>query len=198
MVYEELRILSEEPVEQVLILFRLPGHITHGIHAVALQLPGIALPHSPEVRKGSVVPELLPVAFLIQLCDTHAILICRDMLCHDIHGHLAEVQVAAYAGRSRDTGLRKHLQDDLHGKLVGGQAVGIQILRHIHEYLVDGIDDDVLRSDIPKIYLIDPLAVGHIVGHTGLCDNEVRLKPRICRNLRIEKGGTTEPAPGGL
>ena len=88
MVDEQLRIHTEKAVEQVLVRQRSPGHIPQGVHAVGLQLFGVALAHSPKIRQGSVGPQLLPEAPLIQLRNPGAVFIRFYMLGPHIHSHL--------------------------------------------------------------------------------------------------------------
>ena len=69
---------------------------------------------------------------------------------------------------------------------MGGELVGIQVVRHIHEHLVDGVDNDVLRGNILEINLIDTGAVLHVVRHSRRRDDEVNRQRRVCLQLREE------------
>lgn len=70
-------------------------------------------------------PQFAPEFHLIQFRDADAVLVCGDMLRHDVHGHLAEKKVRADACRRRDAGGRKHIKDDLHGQVMGCQLIGV-------------------------------------------------------------------------
>ena len=63
------------------------------------------------------------------------------------------------------------------------EFVGIQVVRHVHEHLVDGVDYDVLRRDILEVDLIDAGAVLHVVRHPRRRDDEVNRQRRICLQL---------------
>ena len=148
-------------------------------------------------------PQDPAVAFFIERGDTHSVLIRRNVLRHDIHGHLAQVQVRPNPCRGRNSCDSVDIPDDPSGKLTGRRAVlcrtrdslrmpkfpcrrktahpvgtdmrrrpwripsrrdsvclpgtgmigrpwgtGIQIMRHIHHDLVDGIYMAVLRRYI--------------------------------------------------
>jgi len=80
------------------------------------------------------------------------------MLCHNIHGYLAKIQVCAYASGGSDTRFVKDITYHLHGKLSGGHMVGSQIIGHVHENLVNGVNVYVLGGDVFQIYLVYPCA----------------------------------------
>ena len=42
-----------------------------------------------------MIPQFFPKRGLRQLRNTHALLIRRDMFCHNIHGHLAQIQIGS-------------------------------------------------------------------------------------------------------
>ena len=131
-------------------------------------------------------PHGLPVGHLVQLGDAYPVFIRWDMLRHNIHGHLTEKEVGADPRRGRDACCLNDIQYDLHGKVMGRQLVGIQVVGHIHEYLVDGVDHDVLRGDVFQVDLVDLCAVFHVVGHAGRGDDEVDFQLRVLLQLRDE------------
>ena len=53
------------------------------------------------------------------------------------------------------------------------QTVGVQIAGHIHEHLVDGVDDDVLGRDVFHIDGVNAVAVLHVIRHARRCDDEI-------------------------
>ena len=127
---EELGVDAEHPVEQLLVVVfagvpeGAAGDVAHGVKSGGFQLPGVALAHPPEVRQGAVIPELFPVTQLIQLGDADAVLIRRNVLRHDVHGHLAEVEIAADARRGGDAGGPQDIQDHGLRQFLRRRAVG--------------------------------------------------------------------------
>ena len=77
----------------------------------------------------------------------------------NIHRHFAEIEVGANPGGRRDASGQEDIQYDIHCKVMGREAVGGKVVRDIHEHFVDGVDDDVLRRNIPHVNLIDTGAV---------------------------------------
>ena len=66
------------------------------------------------------------------------------------------------------------------------ELVSIQVVRHVHEHLVDGVDYDVLRRDILEVDLIDAGAVLHVIRHSGRRNDKVNRQRRVCLQLREE------------
>ena len=66
------------------------------------------------------------------------------------------------------------------------ELVGVQVVRHVHEHLVNGIDHNVLRRDVLEVDLIDAGAVLHVVSHARRRDDEVNGKGRILLQLGEE------------
>ena len=184
MIDQKLRVFSEKMIQQLFICFRASGHITHGIHTVCLQLFRIALPHTPEIRERSVRPKRSPVAHLIQQGDTNTIFISRNMLRHNVHRDLCKIKIGADPGRRCDARRLKDLLHDLLCKTMRRKPVHAEIIRHIHEHLIDGINDNILRSNILHVDPVDPRAVLHVKCHPRRCCYEVQFKSRICRQLR--------------
>ena len=195
---EELGVYTEQIVEQLLPLEGAPGNIPHSVETQRSQLLLVAPAHPPEIRQGPVVPQKTAVAHLVQLRDAYPMLIRRSMLGLDIHGHLAEVEIGADARRRDDTGLQEHVQDDLPGQLPGRQAVGIQIPRHIHHHLVDGVGVDILRGDILQIDLIDLGAPVHVASHPWRSHDVVQCQSRVFLQVRIVGGGAGKLAAWSL
>jgi len=131
-------------------------------------------------------PKLAPELHLIQLCNADAVLVGGDVLRHNIHCHFAEEKIRADSCCCCDAGCFKHIEDDLHGEIMGGELVGVQVVRHVHEHLVDGVDNDVLRRNVLEVDLIDAGAVLHVVRHPGRRDDEVNRQRRVCLQLREE------------
>ena len=72
-----------------------------------------------------MIPKLLPVAPLVQLRDPHPPAVRGDVLGHNVHGHLAKIEIGADSGGGRDAGALQHVQDHLHRQLPGGHAVEV-------------------------------------------------------------------------
>ena len=151
MVDEQLCVDAEHLVEQlfVVVFVRLADgafcNVAHGVDTDGLELFGVTPSNAPKVRQRTVRPELPAVAHFVKLCDADAIFIRRDVLRHDVHGDLAEVEICSDARRGRDAGVVQYVQYDAHGEFPRGQAVGLEIGRCVDEYLVDGIDVNVVR-----------------------------------------------------
>ena len=57
----------------------------------------------PQIRQRPVLPQLTPKALLVQLRNTHAVGIRRNMLRPHIHRHLRQKQISADACSSGNT-----------------------------------------------------------------------------------------------
>ena len=139
MIDEKFCIDTEEIIQQLIPFQCTTGHIPHGIHAMSLQFPGISPAQPPEIRERPVVPQRPAVRNLIQYGDPASVLIRRLMLRHNIHGDLRQVQIRADSRRGCDTGLPEHLRHHMTGQFFRRHTQRPQIIRHIHEYLVNGI-----------------------------------------------------------
>ena len=173
MVYQQFGIDAKEPVEQFLIMNRHARNLPHRFHAMQRQFVGNTLAHPPELGDGSIVPQLAPIRHLVEFGNTHAVLISRHLLRHNIHRHLAEIHIGADASRSRDARLFQHVAYHRHSQFVGRHLVSTKIGRDIHKHLVDAIDMDILRSNVLQIDAIHPAAHLDIVGHPGRRDDKV-------------------------
>ena len=184
MIDEQFCVFAEQFVQQILVFLRAQRDIAHGAHAVLLEFFRGAASHAPEVGERLVRPQFVPEFALVQLGDTHAIPVGRNVLGNNIHRHLAQKQVGADAGRGRDAGGVQHIEDDFPRQLTRGQTVGLQIAGHVHEHLVDGVHHHVLRRDIFHVNGINPAAVRHIMCHMRRCDDEIHRKRRVYPQFR--------------
>ena len=90
----------------------------------------------------------------------------------------------------------QHIAYDHAGKVMSGGAPGFQVIRGVHEHLVDGIDMNILRGHISGIDVIYSGAVINIKRHTGLGHNIVQLQMRVTGQLTGQAGAAGEvPAP---
>ena len=158
---EEFSVDAEHPIEQffIVVFVRLADgascNIPHGVDADGFQLFCITVPNAPEICQRAVRPKLLTVAHFVKLRNADAIFVRLDVLCHNVHSDLAEIEVAADACRGCDARGVQDVRDHNLCQLTGGHVVSLQIARHIHHHLVDGIDMDVLRGDVFQVYVVD-------------------------------------------
>ena len=166
-----------------------PCQVPHGIDAVRFQpLDGAGTGH-PEIRQGSVIPQQIPIGLLIQFRNADTIFVCRDVLCHNVHGQLCKVEVSADACRCGDAGVVQHLPHHGHGKFMGAHVIIRQIARHINENLVDGVGVNVCRGHIFEVGLVDLGGHIQIPLHPGRCNNVTQPQCRVCvQGVGIERG----------
>ena len=204
MVDQNLRVDPEQLVQQLLIVVvrglpdGAPGDVPHGVQPVGLQLVCIAPAHPPEVGERAVAPQQPPVAPLIQLRDAHAVLVRRHVLGPDVHGHLGQIQVGTHARRRGDAGGFENVQDDRAGQLPGRHVVGVQVVGHVHEHLVDAVEEDVLRRDVFQVDAVDFGAPVDVVGHPWRGHQVVQGQGGVLLHRPIVPGGAGEPPARGL
>ena len=154
MVNEQLRVHTKLLIQQRLIMKvigfaqRTPCHIAHGVKPQFFQPPGVAPAYPPKICQRPMIPEVLPIAHFIQLGDPDAVLIRLHMLGHNVHCHLAKIEVCTNARGGCDAGIGQHILDHPGSQLPGCQAIGFQIGCGIDEHLIDGIYMDILRCHI--------------------------------------------------
>ena len=142
-----------------------------------------------------MAPQVFPEAALVQFSNPHPVFVGGDVLGRDVHGYLAEKQIGADPRGGGDAGRGEHIQQDGFGQLPGRQPVGVQIVGHIQKYLVDGIDDDVLRGYVFQIQVVDSGAVFHIVGHPGRGHDVVHRQFRMGSQFPGRAGAAGQPLP---
>ena len=142
-----------------------------------------ACTYSPKVRDWCVRPPFILESLLIQLRNTHSVLIGWNMLCHNIHSDLAEKHIRAYACRSRDTRCVKHILYQHTGKTVTVRVIGAEIARSIYENLVNRVCEYIFGSDIFEIYAVNLSAHFHVVSHLRSCNNIINSEGRILHKL---------------
>ena len=201
---QDLRVHPEQLVQQFLVVVvrvlsdGAPGNVSHGVEAIGLQLVGVALAHPPEVGEGPVIPKQLPIGHLIQLGDPHPERVGLDLLGHDVHGDLGQVQVRAHARRGGDAGGFQDIQDHGPGQLPGGHVVGVQVIGQVHEHLVNGVGEDVLRRHIFQIDAVDFRAPVNVLCHPGRRYNVVQGQGGILLHIWVMPGGISELMAGGI
>ena len=200
-VNQKLRVFTEKSVQQFFIIYRTARYITHSIYASGLQLACVATAYAPEIRQRAVLPQLTPEALLVQLRNTHAVGIRRNMLRPHIHRHLRQKQISADACGSGNTRFAQNIKNNTHRQLPRRQAVKLKILRYIHKHLVHRINYNILRRHITQINFVNPRAVFHIIGHPRRRNNKIqcqlRLGLQLCIGIRRTAklpAGSSKPA----
>ena len=189
MVDEQLCVDAEHLVEQlfVVVFARLADgafcNVAHGVDTDGLELFGVTPSDAPKVRQRTVRPELPAVAHFVKLRDADAVFIRRNVLCHDVHGDLAEVEVCADARRGRDACGAQHIEDHSLRQLAGRHVVGLKIAGHVHHHLVDGVDVDILGRDVFEIDIINLRADLDVLRHLRRCDKIAHRARRVSRQL---------------
>ena len=189
MVDEELSVDAEHLVEQlfVVIFARLADgafcNVAHRVDTDGLELFGVAAPDAPKVRQRTVRPELPAVAHFVKLRDADAIFIRRDVLRHDVHGDLAEVEIRSDARRGRDARGVQHIEDHGLCQLMGGHVIRLEVAGHIHHHFIDGVDVDVLGRDVFEIDVVDLRADLNVFRHLRRRDKITHRARRVSCQL---------------
>ena len=186
---EDFCIHAENLIQTIFSVDGEPCQVPHGVDAVGFQsLDGAGTGH-PEIRQRAMVPQQIPVGLLVQLRNADAILVRRDMLCHNVHGQLCKVEVGADACRCGDAGVVQHLPHHGHGKFMGAHVVVGQIACHINENLVDGVGVDICRGHIFEVGLVDLGGHIQIPLHPGRRNDVTQTQRRVCvQGIGIKRG----------
>ena len=110
-------------------------------------------------------PQRLAVAHLIKFCNSDPVFVRLDVLCSDVQRDLAQIKIWSNTGGGSDASGFQHIQNDFHGKFPGRKLIHRKIIGDIHKHLIDGVNMDVLRSDIFEINLVDLCADFDIMRH---------------------------------
>ena len=110
-------------------------------------------------------PKLPSEASFVKLCYPYSEFIRRHMLCNYVHRYLAQKQIGTDTGGCGNSRFLHNLPDHLHRKIMCGYLINAQIMGHIHEHLVYGINMHILRGNIFHIYTDYPGAGLHIMLH---------------------------------
>ena len=203
MVQQQPGIHPKGAVKPLLVPFGPQGNIPHGEHSGRFQLACRPRPHPPKIRQRTVFPQQAPIGHFIQLGYPYPVFIGVNVLGHNIHGHLAQIQVRAYPRRSCNAGGFQHIQNQPHGKFAGRQPVSFQVRGRINKYLIDGINMNVLRRHILQVGVVYFGAYFQVMGHLRRRHNIVQLQGRICcqfrRLVRFSRKDTARcpvPPPG--
>ena len=137
MVNKQLGIDTEKAIKRFFVFDRESSQLSHRVDTQAGEPIGDAMPHTPETREWLEVPQFAPIGHLVELGNAHATLIGCNVLCFDIHGHLAQVEVRANARCGGDACVAQHIVNQGLSQLMRRHLVGLQVLRSIDKYLVD-------------------------------------------------------------
>ena len=140
----------------------------------------------------------MSVALLRQLGNADAVLVRRNAFGPDVHGDLAEIEVRPDARRGGDAGGLQHVQNDFHGEVTGAEAVGPQVVGHVHENLVDGVVNDVFRGNVFQIDTVNLGAPLHVMGHLRRSHDVIHRQAGVRFQLRIVGGRAGELPPRRL
>ena len=192
MIDEQLRVHTEQLIKAVAAIGpRLegkPGKLSHGENTPVGQLFCDSRAHPPEIRQGLVIPQLPAIAHFVQVRHPHPVLVRGDVLGHNVHCHLAQVQVGSHPCRGGNACGIDDFQNQLFCQASGIHMVELQVGGGIDKHLVDGVDMNVLRRYILEINLIDVAAVLHIVCHSGRGHDVIQLLFRVAFQLHIVTG----------
>lgn len=143
MVDQKLGIDAKKAVEEIFVGL---GNGAHGSDAVRFQAPGGTGADPPEIREGLVVPELIPVAFFVQFSDKIV-----SVFGGDVQGDLGQIEIRSDTAGSANAGSAIDICHDLLAQFAGGESVQRQVIRYIHEGLVDRIYVNIFFGDILQI-----------------------------------------------
>jgi len=156
-----------------------PGDIAHCKQLQGFQFSGSASAYTPEICQRTVCPQQFPVFHFIEFGDADAILVRLSFLGNNIHGHLGEIQIGADACGRCNSRIVQHITHHGHGEFMRRHTVRLQIVRHIDEHFINGVDDNILGSNIFEVGRIDSAAVFLVQSHARRCDYIRNLKRRI-------------------
>ena len=157
MVDEDLGVDAELLVERLL---GSHGKLAHGVDAHAREPAHGALADTPEISERLVVPEGRLVALLVELAKEVGAVLCRD-----VEGDLGEVEVGSDATACGDARGGEHVGADALAELARRASVEREVVSHVHEDLVDGVDVDVLRREVLEVDAVDVGGALHVERH---------------------------------
>ena len=198
MVYEQFRVHTEGAVQQFIVFQRTHCDIPHSEDAESFKPCGISASDPPEIGYGRVMPKLLTIAHLIELCDTDTVLVCGDVLRDDIHCDLCKIHISAYAGSRRYGCCRKNVTYHTPCEFMRCQAVCVQIRGRVDEHFIYRINVYIFRGDVFQINIVYPGAYIYIVRHSRFCGDIVKFERRVCRELRRVHRLSCEPVTRGV
>ena len=155
MINQNLCINSKLFKKQPGIFQRGSGNIPHCADKIFIQSASRCPPHPPEISKRLMIPELAAKSHNIKLSNTHAVLVCRNMLCNNIHGGLAQKEIGSNTGRGSNSRFVQHLADYLYRKLMSSHFIKWQIRCRINKNFINRINVNIFGRKIAKVNIIN-------------------------------------------
>ena len=183
MVYQQLGIYTEKPVQHFLIFNRTARNIPHCVKRICLQFLGIPLPYPPKVGKRTVPPQQTAVTHFVKLRYANSVFIGLYVLCHNIHRNFAKIHICAYSRSCGYAGFLQHIRNHCACKLPRRHFIGVKIMRCVYKNLVHAVGVNILGCDIFKIYIVNFNAYFFIKRHSRLCGYEFKLQFRVSLKL---------------
>ena len=174
MVDEQFRVDSEKPVENIFVHDGHPRNVSHCEHSATPEPFHRPPSDSPEVCQRSVFPVFPAVGHLVQLRNPDTVLVGGTVLRLDVHRNFGKVKVGANSRSSGNACGGQYVTDHPQGQVVGRASVGLEVIRHVNEDLVNRIDLNVLLCHIFQIDGIYLRADFHIFLHPRRSRNEVK------------------------
>ena len=116
------------------------------------------------------------------------------VLGHDVHGHLAQVEVGAYARRGGDARLAQHLVYQLHRQLARRHAVRLEVVGGVDEHLVHRVYVYVLRRYVAQVNAVDARRILHVEPHARRRHYVVKFPPVVGLHVGVVCGAPCEDA----
>ena len=66
-----------------------PGYVAKSPQSAGFQTGCRAMPDAPEIREGSMIPELFPETLFVKLGYANTVFVRGDVFGHDVHRDLA-------------------------------------------------------------------------------------------------------------
>ena len=123
-----------------------------------------------------------------------AVFISRDPLGDDVHRYFSQVEVSTDPGRGGDFGLELDCLDDFLSEGVGGNMVLLQVVRDVHQDLIDRVGMNHLRRQVAQVNFVNLSALLQVEGHPGWNNLKADLQAGVAKQLgpvdRLKLGQT--------
>lgn len=123
MVNEQLCIYTELLVQEVLVLYGTPGHITHRQDIVLCKSACNTFSDTPEISERSMFSKFLSIGHFIKFGNADTVLIWWHLLGYNIHGYFTQIHIGADSGSCRNTRFRKDMIDYLYSQFMSRHLV---------------------------------------------------------------------------
>ena len=101
MINYKLCINTKKSVQQFFIMElinftnRTPCHISHCKHSILFKLFRRLWTNSPKICEWAMIPQFLSITFFCKHSNSHAITICLNVLCLDIHCNFSQIKICS-------------------------------------------------------------------------------------------------------